>query len=503
MLVASLSIEVEDAAQGCILFSNALSEGFRRAGGAPGRSGALKRRKPATHRPLGGSPAPGTGAADQGAGHAPIRVRPLVSTGAPVTRPLPWLLIVLLTLPIGRAFAADDPEALAELAVRDQPALEAVRARVAGLKAAASVARVWTDPMLGVELSNVPVLAPSIDQHPMAGIQLRAQQGFPAPGLPQARAEAADARVDAARSDEAVLANALRGEVRARFWDLALLRQLQAVTADHVAELDSLIDSVGVRYQVGAADQHDLLQLQLRRDRLAQTLPDLAASAEAVQAALNGALARDPGVAIDTPGSLAPAELPGTPESRRQALTAHPELAMLAARAEADRAEANRARAERVPGPTVWLGYRIRAPQANGDAGDNLVSAGVSVPVPAASGKRWNGMAAAAEQRARAAEQQADAVLVRLTAALAAAETRHTRAVANADTYRDALEAAADAALESTLSAYQVDRAGFADLIRAEIDLLDVRRQRLRAEADANSARADILTLLSGQEPTP
>ncbi len=416
-------------------------------------------------------------------------------------------MLLFLLLTVGRAAAqgvpVDDPEALAQLAVERQPGVEALRAKVDALGQVASVARVWTDPMVALEYSNVPVTAPWIGEHPMAGIQLRLQQAFPAPGQPKARAAAADAAVGAAEADVAALENALRGEVRGRYWDLALLRQMKGVTADHVVDLDGLIDAVSVRYRVGAADQHDLLQLQLRRDRLAETLPDLDATAEAVQAALNGALARDPRTPIGTPPASPVEALPGTPEERIAALAAHPELAVLAAHAAAERAEAERARAEALLGPTVWLGYRIRAPQDSGDPGTNLATAGVSVPLPAASSRRWAGMAAAAEARARSAEEASRARAARLEALLAAAEARHARSLARAAAYRESLEAAARAALSSTRSAYEVDRAGFADLIRAEIDLLDVQRARLQAEAEAASTRSEILTLLNTPGATP
>jgi len=415
--------------------------------------------------------------------------------------PVSLLLLLVLAPQVGRAQehapALDSPEALAELAVASQPGVAALEARVQALQHLAAVARVWTDPMVGLELSNLPVTAPWLDQHPMAGVQLKLQQRFPAPGQTRARATAAEARVDVAEADVAVLTNALRGEVRARYWDLALIRQMQDVTREHVAELDGLIGAIEARYQVGAASQHDLLQLQLRRDRLAELLPDLGARADVVVAALNGALARDPSTPIGTPADSPVSPLPGTSADRAAALEGHPDLVVLRARAAAERAEADRARTEAVPGPTAWLGYRIRAPQANGDPGNNLASVGVSVPIPAASTRRWRGVAAAAEARATAAEEAARSKTARLQSMLAAAEARYARAVDRATAYRSSLETAARAALDSTSTAYQVDRAGFADLIRAEIDLLDVRRQRLRAEADAAVARAEIVTLLA------
>ncbi len=410
-------------------------------------------------------------------------------------------LLTALLLPMAaQAQAVDDPDALAQLAVERQPSLEALRSGVEALQSAADVARLWTDPTIAAELSNLPVSAPWIDQHAMAGIQLKLQQRFPAPGETKARAAAANAKVDAAEAQVAVLANSLKGEVRARYWDLALVRQLRAITAEHVAELQGFVDVVEARYQVGVASQHDLLQLQLRHDRLAETLPDLDARAVALQAALNGALARNPATAIGTPADSPIDALPADASARAEALDQHPELLALRARAAAERAEADRAQAEVMPDPSVWLGYRIRAPQGNGDPGTNFVTAGLSVPLPAASTRRWRALATAAESRARAAEETADAKAQRMAAQLAGVEARYARSVARAATYRDALETAARAALESTLSAYQVDRAGFSELIRAEIDLLDVRRQRLRAEAVAASARAEVLTLV-GDSP--
>lgn len=415
---------------------------------------------------------------------------------------LPLLLLAGTASAWGQvASPVDDPEVLAELAVEQQPSLEALRARVQALEEVAAVAKVWTDPRVGLELSNLPVTAPWIDQHPMAGVQLKVQQSFPAPGQTRARAAAADARVGVAEADLAALENELRGEVRARYWDLALVRQMKGVAADHVRELEEMIDAVGVRYQVAAAEQHDLLQLQLLRDRLAETLTDYDARATAVQAVLNGALARDPSTAITTPRTSPVEGLPGTAAERASALGQHPALIALGERAGAERADADRARVEARPAPTAWLGYRIRAPQSTGDSGRNLASVGVSVPIPVASSRRSEALALAAEDRARATDELAEGKLARLAATLAAAEARHARAAARAIAYRDSLEAAARAALDSTRSAYQVGRAGFADLIRAEIDLLDVRRDRLRAEAEAASARAEILTLLGTSGP--
>ncbi len=409
------------------------------------------------------------------------------------------LVLVFAGAPAAAA-EPDDPEALAAAAVAEHPSLDALRARADALTEAAGAARLWSDPMLGGELSNLAVTRPWIDSHPMGGIQLKLQQRFPAPGETRARGGVADARIGAAETEVALAANALQGEVRERYWDLALVRQLREVTRLHLAELDGLLGAVGARYEVGVASQHDLLQLQLRRDRLAERLADFDAREAALLAALNGALARPPETPVGTPAVTAVEGLPADAPGRVAALAQHPELRVLRARAAVARAEADRARAEAAPEPTAWLGYRIRAAIPDRDPGTNFVTAGVSLPLPFASTRRWRAMEGAAEARARAADHAAAGKLERLTAALASAEAAWARAADRAVAYRDALEPAARAALESTLSAYQVDRAGFPDLIRAEIDLLDVQRQRLLSEAEAATWRARILTLLGGPD---
>ena len=393
----------------------------------------------------------------------------------------------------------DDPIELAELAVATHPGLEALEAQVSSMRALAGAARLWSDPVVAVELSNLPVTSPLLDSHPMAGVQLRLSERFPAPGEPAARAALAEGRVRLSERSVDEAATALRGEVRGRYWELALIRQQRELVRAHIEQTNDLVQAVRARYEVGAVAQHDLLQLELRRDRLAQQVLDLDQAETSLLALLNGALARDPATPIGTPERTPLATLPGTAEERRSGLADNPSVRLLEGRASVGRLEADRARVERAPEPSLWLGYRIRAPQDNGDPGTNFFTAGVSLPLPAASSRRWKAQELAAGERARAADEASSATQLRLTAALAAAEARYGRATARAATWSEQLVPAADATLRSTLSAYRVDRAGFSDLIRAEIELLDLQRELRRTEAEAAIARIEIETLLGWQ----
>ncbi|MEC7949158.1 MAG: hypothetical protein VX265_16430, partial [Myxococcota bacterium] len=83
---------------------------------------------------------------------------------------LPLLLSMLAMV------AHADPSALADRAVAANPALQALQHQAAALSARAEVAGAWSDPVVGVEYSNVPVLEPTLRAHPMGGLQFRVQQ---------------------------------------------------------------------------------------------------------------------------------------------------------------------------------------------------------------------------------------------------------------------------------------------------------------------------------------
>ena len=75
------------------------------------------------------------------------------------------------------------------------------------------------------------------------------------------------------------------------------------------------------------------------------------------------------------------------------------------------------------------------------------------------------------------------------------------RAVSEAKTYRKELMPLAKQALDATFAAYQVDRADFASLFQAELELLDFERTIRRAEAQASLLRVEAESLIGTTLP--
>ncbi|MCB9762548.1 MAG: TolC family protein [Alphaproteobacteria bacterium] len=414
-----------------------------------------------------------------------------------MTRPA-LLLAALLAL---SSPAAAQPEALADEAVAANSDLEAMRARARALEARAEVAGAWPDPMLAVELSNLPVDSFDLSGHPMAGVQLRAQQTLKPPGWSPLQREVGALRADAAglSVDEAALQ--LRAAVTRTWWLLTRTRLLREVTEAHLARTEELLRAARVRYETGGVGQHAVLRLTVLRDRLGDELGDFARDERALTAALNEALARPPGQAVPTPAAVEPAPPPGSADWEALARAHRPLVLRLGVEGDAARSAAALARVDARPDLTVWAGYRIRTVETATDPGTDLVAVGLGAPIPAGSLRRARGAEAAAQEEARAAAQALEAVINEIVASVDAALARWGRAAEKTQTCDGVLIPGAQQTLDTTLADFAVGRADFASLFEAEVTLLDLERARIVAAVETHLQQAEVTALLGVEPP--
>ncbi len=411
--------------------------------------------------------------------------------------------LIAIALALSSPGFAVEPDALVAQALEGHPTLEALDAGILALEAKAEVAGTWSDPAAMVEYSNVPVDGLGLADHPMAGLQLKVQQRLPLSGAPGAREALGAARVvDAAISREQ-RAEQLALALRQAYWQLAAVRQDRALTERHIALLDELLAVARARYETGAAPQSTLLELELRRDRLADALGDRDRDERRLLATVNQALQRSPDTDLETPEETPAALLIESAEAwLGAARTGSPALAAIEARAETARLEGELARTAGRPEPTVWAGYRLRTVQTDMDPGTDLVSIGMSVPIPLASARRSSGEQASAAHRAASLEAQHSAELDRLASQLEATEASWERASSLLQRTQDELIPSASRTLDAVLSDYRVGRAGFDALIRAELELLSLERAAIAAAATTQLQHAAVLAL-TGQGATP
>ncbi len=383
---------------------------------------------------------------------------------------------------VAPAWAVDDPRALADEAIAENPGLESLRARIAELDFLAGAAGSWQDPTFGSEYSNAPGDSFSLDDHAMSALQLQAQQTIPAWGWSGLREEVAAAR---ALTGEHALEEAksqLRREVFELFWKLTLSRMLEQVTRKHIARTEELTEAVRARYETGTAGQHQLLRMGVLRDRLRDDLGDFTRADQVLTAALGRALSRDAERGFATPSALEPRPVGGNvSEWLALARAERPELRRIEASIRTAEKAAELARVDGRPEVTAWMKYRVRTIDTGRDDGTDQISLGLSIPIPWGSVKRSRAERAAQHQVARAQRARRAAELDRIESQLTAIHARWTRAFEQAVEYRENLTPHARATLETSLSDYTVDRADFATLFEAEATLLSLERTLLSA----------------------
>ncbi len=422
----------------------------------------------------------------------------------------PALLLLVCTLIFGAQHAraetapqkrspGDTSFALAELAVKKNPGITAIKSRVSALEQRIRGAGAWLDPKVAIEYSNIPIDSWILGDHGMSGLQFKLQQTFFFPGKVGLREEVARGEVRQERLLIEERKVQLRATVKRAYYSLTMIRHLKEVTQGHIKLVDQFIDVVRVKYEVGKVGQHDLLRLMVLKDKLKDDLKSFDQEDQALTATINATLHRAVSIPIETPERISEA----TPRHTIEQLTidaerSRPLLRWYLEQARTRRAVAKQTAREGHPDLTAWIGYRVRI-KATTDKGTDFFSAGLSLPIPLFNDRRWGSKEREHHARAEAAESEMKAELDRIRGALGRRIAAWKRATQEAKTYRDELMPAAHRTLDATFAAYQVDRADFASLFQAEILLLDFERSIRRAEATAALSRVEIEALTGNQ----
>ena len=413
------------------------------------------------------------------------------------------LTSVLLSAVSRSALAGDrTPAALGEEAVGSHPSLEAARAMERAVQHRAAVAGAWSDPMLSFELSNLPANSVRLSDHPMAGVQLRAQQVVRPPGWSRTRRKVGliGAEVIGHQIAEAQLG--LRARVERAWWQLARSRLLRTVTDSHLARTEDLLAAARVRYETGTVGQHAVLRLEVLRAQLTDELGDFSRSDQELTAVLSEAIGRQD--TFPTPGVIDALRPPAKGDWAGVARSHRPLVAELVAEGRAAQEAVRLARVGALPDLTVWVGYRLRTIDTASDPGTDLVSAGVGIPIPAGSSRRLAGERRAWLEESHASEAAAEATVREVEAEMLMISARWARAWEKAKTYDTGLIPGAQATLETTQGDFSVGRADFSSLFEAEVALLDLERARISAAVETHIQQTEALRVLgiipSGEE---
>lgn len=417
--------------------------------------------------------------------------------------PFAWTVIrvaaiaILVLPPV--ASAQDSADELAEEAVRANPEIEQLQAQRRAIQQRAHAARVWKDPVFSVEYSNFPWDSWALGDSPMTGVQFRVLQSLPFPGKNERRQETVRARADLVDIERRELENHLRAAVRSAYYELALVRQLEELTGEHIEAVDELRARVRMLYEVGRGSQKDVMQLDLLSATLQDRLEDFGRNAAELKAVINATLHRDLETKIPTPDVLPLVEPDVTvAHLLERAKSERPALLARQKQSEIHRLAAKQESYERWPDISVWFGYRIRA-EAGMDDGVDQLSIGASIPIPLDYAGRTRALSQEQSELSEATILSKEALADDIAQGIARQLARWRRAASKAENHRVILVPKARDAFSAALLAYETDRADFWAVYRAELELIDLERALRTATAEALISWVAIERLVGGE----
>lgn len=418
----------------------------------------------------------------------------LTSMASCLARLAKAMSITLLVAAGAQAQAVLTLDEAERIALEDEPGREALLARADALSEQSVVAGQLPDPQFRVGMGNFPIESGGFSTEGMTQAQLGIRQAFPAGKTRSLGTERY--RTLGTQMERSAAARALEVEMKVRqawltvyYWQQA--HEIVTQSRPHFQDLVTVTRSL---YSVGRRDQQDLLSAELELSRLDDRL--LAINKSHAQA--RAMLSEWVGAASSQPvGARLPA-WEQTPELQAlvDALSEHPRL--LAAQSMIDAQHTGVALAEQQYKPdwAIDLGYGYRdGTLPNGQPRSDFVSLMVTVDMPLFRANRQDRAVAAARKQRWAATQDMEQLRRQLASELRAAFARWEDLTRQVDLYERTIVPQADDRANAALLAYQSESSDFADVMRGQIDALDIRVQWERLKVERAQSYAVLANL--------
>ncbi len=403
---------------------------------------------------------------------------------------------------LASGFAAENSQAasvltLAEaeqLALAEDPAIFASRARAEALREQSVAVGQLPDPKLLLGIWNVPVDDFSISREPTTQLRTGIRQSFPRGNSLEYRQRSTEWMSKAQVSVTRTTRLEIQRDVRQAWLELFYQNRAAGIVQQSRDLFRQLVDITRSHYASGRVSQQDVLQAQLELSRLDDRATRISKQSDIQRARLSRWLGERAWVPVDEAFPELPA-LPGK-DQLRAGLLSHPAIEAASARVESQQQMVKAAREQYKPGFNVGVEYRKRfGDNPDGSSRTDMMAAMVTLDLPLFTEKRQDKQLSASQSLADAAIQAREQRLRELRRQLDAEYARWERLGEQEILYRDNLLREAHESADAALSSYQNGINEFTTLMRARLMELEVSLQDIRIRVDRAKAAASLLYL--------
>lgn len=398
--------------------------------------------------------------------------------------------VVLMTIAVPPAMA-QTPLTMAEAqrrAIARSQLLAAQDAAATAAQAMAVASGQLPDPVVKAGVDNLPINGPeawSFTQDFMTMRRIGLMQEWTRAEKRELRAARYEREADKAQAEKAAARATLLRDVALAWVDRYYADATIAAIAEQRTEAQLEIDAAEAAYRGGRGAQADIFTARAAR----ATLAERESEARRRSMAATTMLTRWIGPGADAPLAGKPdfTTVPFSRDKLEQQLAHHPELAVMAGQEALAAAEARVAQANRDPDWTFEVAYQQRGP-----AYSNMISLGVSVPLPWDRPQRQDKEVAAKlalVDQARALREDAVRTHVAEVAVMLDDWQNGRERLA---IYADSILPLARERTSATLAAYRGGKGLLADVLSARRNELETQRAALDLERDIARRWAEL-----------
>jgi len=391
--------------------------------------------------------------------------------------------------------------ALISEALENSPEIQgALRERDAASQRIAPAAAL-DDPILEAGVINAPLASSPFNREDMTMKMIGLSQNLPYPGKRGLRRDVAAKDAEAVAYGYQETVNRVVRDIKIAYFDLSLTLARTGLVEKNKLILERFLQIAEGRYEVGQANQADVLKAQTQVSRMVDELLRLARERPAIEAELIRALGRDANVAAPIPEPPQLSEGILNLESLREtALAQRPRLLALQSLVARNEKALDLARRNYYPDFNARLSYGQRDNMLDGARRADMVSLTVAINLPV---WRENKLApreaeslALRDQAQSLYQAQRNEVSANLRQQVATVEQNFK----SAQLYQTTILPQARLTVESALAAYRVNRVDFLTLLDSQMTVFNYEISLVTAMASYNKALAEI-DLLTGKPP--
>lgn len=396
------------------------------------------------------------------------------------------------------------PERAVALALDGNPSLAQIKARAEAMAAIPAQEGTLPDPTLNLDALNLPTAdGLNLRKEDMTMLEVGFSQAIPFPGKLALREKAAEFEAEAAVNTVEEARLRLARDVKSRWWQLMYMHRSLIVIADTERLLRQLVEIADAQYRVGEGLQQEVLSARLELAKLAQQRARHAGMHRSEIARLNALLNRSMDSPIHLPNEVE-TELPEIQSEADLLAVAERSRPLLAQRQHAIDAAQTRlelAKKDYYPDFTLGAGYAFRQNTPTGQSRGDFANFRLSMNIPIYANSK----------QARAVDQR-NSELLKERYALDEAERKTQTEIAfslavyrgNREQFRlfaDSILPLAQQTVASALTAYQVGKTDFLNVIRAENAWFDYQMQYWQTLTDAHQALARLVAAVGREAP--